>query len=112
MPPVIIRSINIYVPFVSQDVNRKIKQAFCPPNIIDGNPCAAYVESLVIPWFNKFDVERKESNGGNIVFNSISEFREAYANGSLHPGDLKSNLAKRINEMIQPVRTHFTVSHA
>lgn len=65
---------------------------------------------MVFPWFNKFRVERKERDGGDVTFNTIEEFRAAYLNGSLHPGDLKPNLAKRINEMIEPVRDHFNVS--
>jgi tyrosyl-tRNA synthetase len=30
-----------------------------------------------------------------------------YANGSLHPGDLKPALAKALNTILQPVRDHF-----
>lgn len=44
------------------------------------------------------------------MYRSIEEFRAAYLDGSLHPGDLKSNLARLINEMVQPVRNHFSVS--
>jgi tyrosyl-tRNA synthetase len=43
----------------------KIKQAFCPPKIVEGNPCLEYIKYIVFPWFGKFDVVRKESNGGN-----------------------------------------------
>jgi tyrosyl-tRNA synthetase len=43
----------------------KIKQAFCPPKIVEGNPCLEYIKYIVFPWFGKFDVARKESNGGN-----------------------------------------------
>jgi hypothetical protein len=32
---------------------------------IASNPCVAYVQHIVLPWFNKFDVERTEANGGN-----------------------------------------------
>lgn len=90
-----------------QDVNQKIKRAFCPPAKTEGNPCVAYVEHIVFPWFHKFDVERKESNGGPISYTSLNAFKEDYLSGALHPGDLKSNLAKGINEILQPVRDHF-----
>jgi tyrosyl-tRNA synthetase len=41
------------------------------------------------------------------TFESIEELEKAYIDGSLHPGDLKPALATAINEMIEPVRTHF-----
>ncbi|CAH1421838.1 unnamed protein product [Lactuca virosa] len=46
------------------EVNLKIKKAYCPPNIVDGNPCLEYIKYIVFPWFNEFKVERKEENGG------------------------------------------------
>jgi tyrosyl-tRNA synthetase len=32
---------------------------------VEGNPCLAYVKDIVLPWFEKFEVERAEQNGGN-----------------------------------------------
>ncbi|GJS95187.1 tyrosine--tRNA ligase 1, cytoplasmic-like protein isoform X1 [Tanacetum coccineum] len=46
------------------DVISKIKKAYCPPSIVEGNPCLEYIKYIVFPWFNKFEVERKEENGG------------------------------------------------
>uniref|UniRef100_A0A0G4G1W6 tyrosine--tRNA ligase n=1 Tax=Chromera velia CCMP2878 TaxID=1169474 RepID=A0A0G4G1W6_9ALVE len=89
------------------DVNRKIKKAYCPPQKIEGNPCIHYAEALVFPRFGKFEVERKESDGGNIAFETPEAFKEAFTNGSLHPGDLKAALTKYINRLIEPVRKHF-----
>lgn len=90
-----------------EDVNRKIKKAFCPPAILESNPCITYLRMLVFPRNGSFLVSRKEANGGDVVFNSIEELEAAYVDGSLHPGDLKPALAAVINEMIEPVRTHF-----
>lgn len=91
-------------------MNRKIKQAFCPPQVLEDNPCVAYVEAIVFPKLGKFEVQRKERDGGDVVYNTIEEFKSAFSNGSLHPGDLKANLSKQINAMLQPVRDHFNVS--
>lgn len=46
------------------EVNLKIKKAYCPPNVVQGNPCLEYIKYIVFPWFNEFKVERKEENGG------------------------------------------------
>ena len=32
---------------------------------VAGNPCLAYAQHIVLPWCEKFEVERKEDNGGN-----------------------------------------------
>jgi tyrosyl-tRNA synthetase len=90
-----------------EDVNRKIKKAFCPPNVVEGNPCITYLRMLVFPRDGCFTVPRKEANGGDITFHSIEELEAAYLDGSLHPGDLKPALAIAINAMIEPVRMHF-----
>ncbi|CAI9786479.1 unnamed protein product [Fraxinus pennsylvanica] len=39
------------------EVNVKIK-AFCPPNVVEKNPCFEYVKYVIFPWFNEFKVER------------------------------------------------------
>ncbi|KAL6907862.1 hypothetical protein ACP4OV_002032 [Aristida adscensionis] len=88
-------------------VNQKIKKAFCPPKIIEGNPCLDYIEHIVFPWFGKFDVLRKEANGGDKTYTAIKEVFADYATGALHPADVKTNLAKAINQILQPVRDHF-----
>uniref|UniRef100_A0A7N2LTT6 tyrosine--tRNA ligase n=1 Tax=Quercus lobata TaxID=97700 RepID=A0A7N2LTT6_QUELO len=46
-------------------VNLKIKRAYCPPDIVEGNPCLEYVKYLILPWFKKFVVERSAKNGGD-----------------------------------------------
>ena len=35
----------------------------CPQ--VAGNPCLSYIEHVVLPWCEKFEVERAEANGGN-----------------------------------------------
>ena len=97
----------IFMEDSAEDVNRKIKKAYCPPGVVEGNPCVAYIKMLVFPLYRKFKVERSEKNGGDLVFDSVETFEEAYRSGALHPADLKVNLARLINGMIEPVRLHF-----
>lgn len=52
--------------FVLQaEVNVKIKKAYCPPKIVEGNPCLEYIKYIIFPWFNEFRVERNADNGGD-----------------------------------------------
>ncbi|OEL24587.1 Tyrosine--tRNA ligase 1, cytoplasmic [Dichanthelium oligosanthes] len=89
-------------------VNSKIAQAFCPHKIIEGNPCLGYIKYIIFPWFERFEVLRKEADGGNKTYNGIEELFEDYDSGTLHPDDVKPALAKAINEILQPVRDHFS----
>ena len=55
----------IFMEDTEQEVNSKIKKAFCPPLIVEGNPCLAYIQKICFPWFGLFEVTRKEANGGD-----------------------------------------------
>nr|XP_043628570.1 tyrosine--tRNA ligase 1, cytoplasmic-like [Erigeron canadensis] len=89
------------------EVNLKIKKAYCPPSVVEGNPCLEYLKYIVFPWFNEFKVERQEKNGGDKVFTTYEELIVDYEKGELHPGDLKPALSKALNRILQPVRDHF-----
>ena len=90
------------------EVETKIKKAFCPPGVVEGNPCLAYCRFIVFPWFGKMDVEKgAKSGGGTASFEKFEDLAAAFASGELHPGDLKPALAKAINAILQPVRDHF-----
>ncbi|KAI8552318.1 hypothetical protein RHMOL_Rhmol06G0257500 [Rhododendron molle] len=89
------------------EVNRKIKKAYCPPMVVQGNPCLEYIKYIILPWFDEFKVERSADNGGEKTFKSFEELVADYESGNLHPADLKPALSKSINKILQPVRDHF-----
>ncbi|XP_020099150.1 tyrosine--tRNA ligase 1, cytoplasmic-like [Ananas comosus] len=100
-------SSSIYMEDEEADVNVKIKKAYCPPKVVEGNPCLEYIKYIVFPWFGSFEVVRQEDNGGNKTFASVEELIADYESGALHPADVKPALAKAINQILQPVRDHF-----
>ncbi|KAL5979813.1 hypothetical protein ACLOJK_038924 [Asimina triloba] len=89
------------------EVNVKIKKAYCPPKIAEGNPCLEYIKYIVFPWFGKFEVERDPKNGGNKTFMTFEELLGDYEREELHPADVKPALAKSLNKILEPVRQHF-----
>ncbi|CAL9235443.1 unnamed protein product, partial [Arabidopsis halleri] len=89
------------------EVNVKIKKAYCPPKIVQGNPCLEYIKYIILPWFDEFTVERNEEYGGNKTYKSFEEIAAEYERGELHPGDLKKGLMNALNKILQPVRDHF-----
>lgn len=89
------------------DVNGKIKKAFCPPGVVEKNPIMDYIKYIIFGSLGEFAVERSEGNGGNKVYTSYDDVVADYVSGALHPGDVKSAVAKALNRLIQPVREHF-----
>lgn len=100
-------SSSIFMEDEEAEVNVKIKKAYCPPQIVEGNPCLEYIKYVVLPWFNEFKVERSAEHGGDKIFKTFEEVVADYKSGDLHPGDLKPALSKALNKILQPVRDHF-----
>jgi len=97
----------IFMEDSEKDVQRKIKNGFCPLKTVDGNPIFDYIKYLIFPKFGKLFIERKEENGGNILYESYEKLCQDYKDEKVHPADLKPAVAKSINAMIEPVRRHF-----
>jgi len=49
-------------------------------------------------------VRRPAKFGGNRTFGTYTEIATAYANGEVHPMDLKAAAAECLVEILQPVR--------
>ena len=97
----------IFMEDSSQEVERKIKKAYCPEKQIDDNPIFEYIKYLIIPKYGKFELKRPEKYGGDKIYNTYDEICEDYKKGDLNPGDLKPNVIRFINDMLDPVRKHF-----
>ena len=103
------------------DVNRKIKKAYCPPEIAEGNPVLDYMKHIILPSFPEgITLERKDDNGGNKyvvyhndrfirifsceyfcrLFTTYEEMERDYVAGLIHPGDLKPCLGKYLNQYV------------
>lgn len=90
----------IFMDDTEEDVNLKIKKAYCPPPPIapsDVNPCLEYVKYIVLPWFGHFLTEQKN-------YDCMDEIEIDYNSGALHPMDLKVSLSKALNIILTPVR--------
>ena len=89
------------------DIKRKVKKAFCPEKIVEDNPILEYCKYLVFEKFDSVKIERPEKFGGNVEYHSYEELEKSFANGDLHPMDLKIAVGFYVNEMLEPVRDYF-----
>jgi len=90
-----------------EDIKRKISKAYCPEGIAHENPILEYCKYIIFEKFDSLKIERPEKWGGNLEFKSYKELEAAFVEKKLHPMDLKTAVAIRINELIEPVRKHF-----
>jgi tyrosyl-tRNA synthetase len=97
----------IFMTDTAEDVVRKFKNAYCPEGQVEDNPVLEYAKYIIFERLNKIDVERPEKFGGNVSFKSYDELETAFKEKKLHPMDLKTAVAKCINELLEPVRKHF-----
>ena len=89
------------------DVNRKIRNAWCPEGVIIENPILEYTKYVVFNMEEKMLIERPEKFGGNIEYSSYTDLEKDFADKKLFPLDLKNSLASYINKYLEPVRKHF-----
>ena len=88
-----------------EEIARKIKKAHCLPKETKGNPIYEIAEYLILRDKN-LKVERPAKFGGDLELNS-KELEKVYADGGLHPMDLKNAVTKELIEMLKPSRDYF-----
>lgn len=99
-------------------VTRKIQKAFCEEGNIERNGILPFVKNVLFPVLKArpigvsarrtFVIERPEKYGGNVEFASYGSLESAFADRSIHPGDLKAATSKYINLLLHPIRRKFS----
>jgi tyrosyl-tRNA synthetase len=89
-----------------EDIRRKIKKAFCPPET-EGNPILDICRFIIFQRMDVLKIDRPEKFGGLLVFESYQALEESYVAGQLHPMDLKNGTSSALVEMLAPVREFF-----
>ena len=97
----------IFVTDTKEEVERKLRKAYCPEGEANENPVLEYCKYLVFALKDAFVVERPEKFGGPITFTSYEALERAFVEKQLHPTDLKVATAKYLNAFLEPIRTHF-----
>ena len=88
------------------DVKRKIKKAYCPPEIVEKNPIIDYATNICIAFSGSLSINIKDQ--GAQEYTDAEELEKDYLSGKIHPSDLKPAVTTAINTILQPVRDHFS----
>jgi tyrosyl-tRNA synthetase len=97
----------IFIYDTPEEIRQKVSRAFCPEKTVEYNPILETCKYIVFREKPTFAIERPAKFGGNIEFHNFQELATAYANGKLHPADLKNALANELAEILAPVRKYF-----
>ncbi len=97
----------IFVHDSKELIASKLAKAYCPAKIVAGNPVLEYAREMVFRAKPELVVERPAKFGGDLTFTSYAELEAAFTAGGLHPMDLKTAVARELDLLISPVRTHF-----
>ena len=76
-------------------------------NQVNDNPILDYCKHIVFETTKKFVIERPAKFGGDVVFGTYNDLVKEYSSGKVHPLDLKKAVARELNALLDPVRTHF-----
>jgi len=92
----------------TDEVNRKLKKAYCPEKVVEGNPILELCKYVIFPELKgeAFLIERPEKFGGSLEFETYKELEDAFVK-NLHPLDLKNSTASYVNKILEPVRKYF-----
>jgi len=98
----------IYVHDPPEEVERKLRAAYCPPRMVEGNPVMEIAKYIIFGRGPRtLKIPREEKYGGPLEVSSYEELEKIYVLGKLHPLDLKNAVAEALNEILEPFRKHF-----
>lgn len=98
----------VFITDSEDEIRQKITKAFCPEKEIGYNPILNWTKLLIFPLRGTLDVNRPEKFGGNMSYSSYPDLERDFAEGALHPMDLKNAVAESLIEILAPVRSYFT----
>ena len=98
---------SILVHDTPKEVAQKIKNAYCPPKVVKGNPIMDLTKLVIFPEKDGLEIPRPAKYGGPETLESFKQLESAYSDGKIHPLDLKNGVTESLVEILKPVREHF-----
>ncbi len=98
----------IFITDSPEEIERKINKAFCPEKEIQFNPILDWTKSIILKdKSSELIIQRSEKFGGKKTYKEYFNLEKDFAEGRLHPSDLKKAVAEKIIEILEPARKHF-----
>eukprot|EP00904_Undaria_pinnatifida_P001312 jgi/Undpi1/11181/HiC_scaffold_30.g13479.m1 len=100
----------IFMEDSAADVKRKIKKAYCPPEVVEANPILDYCKHLLFAWSGELTISFRE--GEPKTYTKYEDMEADYVSAKIHPSELKPAVTEALNAILQPVRDHFAQGEA
>ncbi len=97
----------IFIHDSEDEVRKKMKKAYCPEGVVEGNPVLEMCRYLIFPECQRMVIERDEKYGGNLEFEDYTSLENMFVNKEIHPLDLKNAVAGHINKILESIRKYF-----
>ena len=97
----------IFIYDTPEEIKQKMAKAFCPEKTIKFNPILDICKYIIFREKPVFTIERPAKFGGPIQLQNFEELESTYAEGKLHPMDLKNGVATELADILEPVRRYF-----
>ena len=97
----------IFIHDDADEIEKKIQKAWCPEGVTDYNPILEIAKQIIFHEFSALEIDRPTKFGGKITFKNFYDLEKAYKERRLHPADLKLGVAKAIDKIVAPIRSHF-----
>eukprot|EP00732_Lithocolla_globosa_P002185 Lithocolla_globosa_v1_NODE_1358_length_2634_cov_10.430399.p1 type:complete len:815 gc:universal NODE_1358_length_2634_cov_10.430399:2581-137(-) len=88
-------------------VAAKVKNAKCPPKIIEENIVLEYLQLLIFQELPDFTIERTEQRGGPVTYKNYGDVENDYVSGAVDPAELKRAVQQCLTDQVEPIREHF-----
>ncbi len=90
-----------------EEIKKTIQGAYCPEKEIKDNPLLQICRLIIFPHFGIMEILRPEKFGGHVDYHTYSALENAFAEGKLHPLDLKNAVVEYLENIISPIRKRY-----
>ena len=98
----------IYIHDTEVDLKRKMKTAYCPAKVVEGNPITDICKHVIFARDKAtLAIKRPAKFGGDLEYISYQDLEKDFVAGKLHPLDLKNGVAAELGKILEPVHKYF-----
>eukprot|EP00040_Diaphanoeca_grandis_P038824 m.257445 g.257445 ORF g.257445 m.257445 type:complete len:561 (-) comp35310_c0_seq1:133-1815(-) len=87
------------------DVKKKIKKVFCEEKNIENNPLLEYVKAVILKATPEFVITKWDKT--STTYTDHATLLKDFAEGRVHPADLKDACTNAFNNLLAPIRKKF-----
>lgn len=90
-----------------EEIKKTITGAYCPEKETKDNPVLQIMQLIIFPRIRRLVIKRPVKFGGTLKLENYEELESIYAEGKLHPMDLKNAVIEELEKIIAPIRKNY-----